>query len=96
MDDGVAEALRLRAARNGRSAEAERRTILREALTPRAEETADFAAAAARLRAQPAIDPEAGADGATLIRETRDERRGRRRPLIRRRDPTRTRPLPPA
>ena len=69
VDEVTAQALRLRAAANGRSVEAEHRLLLREALgTAAAPE--DFAAAAARLRAR--LDR--GTDSAVLVREGRDSR----------------------
>jgi antitoxin FitA len=69
VDERTAQALRLRAAANGRSVEAEHRMILREVLgSPAA--TVDFASAAARLRSRLAR----GTDSVTLVREGRDER----------------------
>lgn len=69
VDETTAQALRLRAAANGRSVEAEHRMLLREVLgTPGQSE--DFAAAAARLRAR--LDR--GTDSAALVRAGRDER----------------------
>lgn len=87
----VAAALRAQAARNGRSAEAEHRIILRDTLAPRTEAMVDFVAAAARLRARLAAGPgggvdarsdgtpdgkEGGDDSAEFIRIMRDERYG--------------------
>lgn len=69
VDDAVARALRLRAAANGRSVEAEHRLLLREALGL-GREAEDFAAAAARLRARLSR----GTDSAALVREGRDAR----------------------
>ncbi len=69
VDETTAQALRLRAAANGRSVEAEHRMLLREVLgTPGMSE--DFAAAAARLRAR--LDR--GTDSAALVRAGRDAR----------------------
>ncbi len=68
VEDEVAQALRLRAAAHGRSAEAEHRQILRAALAPRATELEAYAAAAARLRARLG---HAG-DASEIIREARD------------------------
>jgi plasmid stability protein len=70
VDDLIAEALRRRAAENGRSAEAEHRQILREVLGQGAAATADFAAAAARLRSRLVH----GGDSAATVREARDGR----------------------
>lgn len=67
VDDAVAQALRERAAANGRSVEAEHRMILREVLRP-AEAATDFAAAAARMRAR----LRRGTDSESLVREGRD------------------------
>jgi plasmid stability protein len=64
----VAE-LKKRAKRNGRSAEAEHRAILKETLKPRDE---DFWACAAKLRE--ATRGRVFTDSADLIREARDER----------------------
>ena len=69
IDDRVAQALRLRAAANGRSVEAEHRKLLREVLIP-ATAPEDFAAAAARLRAR--LDR--GTDSAELVRDGRNHR----------------------
>ena len=70
VDNEVAAALRARAARNGRSAEAEHRLILREALAPYRREVEAFAEAAARLRARLKHD----GDSAEIVRAARDER----------------------
>jgi antitoxin FitA len=70
VDEDVAQALKLRAAAHGRSAEAEHRLILREVLAPREHEVEAFAAAAARLRARLRHD----GDSADIIREARDAR----------------------
>ena len=70
VDEAVAQALRLRAAANGRSVEAEHRLLLREALGVQQVVAEDFAAAAARLRARLAR----GTDSAALVREGRDDR----------------------
>ena len=69
VDDGIAQALRLRAAANGRSVEAEHRMLLREVLGAQSVPE-DFAAAAARLRARLVR----GTDSAELVREGRDGR----------------------
>ncbi len=51
VEDEIAQALKVRAAAHGRSAEAEHRLILREVLSP-GQQVDDYAAAAARLRAR--------------------------------------------
>ena len=71
LDDDLVAALKARAARNGRSAEAEPRRILEAALRSQAERPA-FAAAAARLRARYSSD----IDSTDLIRDARDARAG--------------------
>lgn len=69
VDERTAQALRQRAAANGRSVEAEHRILLREVLGVTTE-SEDFAAAAARLRARLTR----GTDSAALVREGRDSR----------------------
>lgn len=66
LDDQLIRALKRRAAQVGRSAEAEHRAILEQALHP---ETETFAEAAARLRAQAPLQ---AADSADLLRQDRD------------------------
>jgi antitoxin FitA len=66
LDDSIIQALKQRAARVGRSAEAEHRAILEQALTPEIE---TFAQAAARLRAR--TTPQT-TDSADLVRRDRD------------------------
>lgn len=70
IDDELALALKRRAAEHGRSAEAEHRQILREALASRRDETDAFAAAAARLRAR----LRHAGDAADIVREARNSR----------------------
>lgn len=70
IEDSVAQALRERAARNGRSAEAEHRILLREALLPGGTGAKGFAAAAAILRSRLA---ESG-DSTGIIRQMRDRK----------------------
>ena len=70
VDDALAARLRLRAARHGRSAEAEVRAILAEALKGEARE--DFWVIAARLRAMTASRRHTPAE--ELVREGREER----------------------
>jgi len=66
LDDRLIQALKRRAARSGRPAEAEHRAILEHALQP---ETETFAEAAARLRAR---TPPQATSSADLIRRDRD------------------------
>jgi plasmid stability protein len=66
LDDRLIQTLQRRAARAGRSAEAEHRAILEEALQP---ETETFAEAAARLRAE---TPPQTTDSGHLIRRDRE------------------------
>lgn len=68
IPDELVTALRVRAAKNGRSAEAEHRQILADSLGGPAD---DFWAAADALRAS---CPPQRTDSADLIREMRDER----------------------
>lgn len=71
LDDAVVAALKARAARHGRSAEAEHRLILRDALLE-GEAPAEWFAAAARLRARLGRATEGGPDSTALIRADRD------------------------
>lgn len=66
--DRVVDALKVRAAKHGRSAEAEHRVILEEALAG----AEDFWEEAARLRKEVAGRPHS--DSAEIIREARDSR----------------------
>jgi antitoxin FitA len=66
LDDRLIQALKQRAARAGRAAEAEHRAILEQALRG---ETETFAEAAARLRAR---TPPQTTSSADLIRRDRD------------------------
>jgi plasmid stability protein len=66
LDDRLIEALKQRSRRTGRSAEAEHRVILEQALQS---ETETFAEAAARLRAR---TPRQVSDSAELLRQDRD------------------------
>jgi antitoxin FitA len=68
LDDEIIRRLKLRAARHGRSAEAELRAILEEALQSEEE---DFWTLADRLRAE---TPQPQSDSGELVREMRDER----------------------
>jgi plasmid stability protein len=70
LDDDVAARLKRRAARHGRSAEAEVREILRQALT--ADSEPSFDDIAAQLRALTAGQKHTPAE--ELVREGRDER----------------------
>lgn len=69
LDDEIIRRLKIRAAEHGRSAEAEHREILKEALMA---ETAqeDFWAVARRLRAETGPVP---GDSVDIIRKMRDE-----------------------
>ncbi len=66
LDDAIIQALKQRAARTGRAAEAEHRAILEQALRP---ETESFAQAAARLRAR---TPPQTTDSTDIVRRDRD------------------------
>jgi plasmid stability protein len=66
LDDRLIESLKRRAARAGRSAEAEHRAILEQALEAEIE---PFSETAARLRAR---TPPQSSDSAELIRHDRD------------------------
>ncbi len=70
LDDKVIETLKRRAARSGRSVEAEHRAVLERALAPEME---TFAEAAARLRAR---TPRQTTDSAAIIRQDRDRHNG--------------------
>lgn len=70
LDEGLVAKLKRRAARHGRSAEAEHREILRQALS--AEVEADFDVLAAELRALTARRRQTPSE--VLQREGRDER----------------------
>ena len=66
LDDRIILALKQRAARSGRAAEAEHRAILEQALAPEME---SFAEAAARLRAR---TPPQTTDSTEIIRRDRN------------------------
>ena len=70
LEDEVVAGLKRRAARNGRSAEAEHREILRQAL--RSEIEPSFEEQAAKLRAETAGRMHTPSE--VLLRESRDER----------------------
>ena len=70
VDDEIIRRLKIRAAEHGRSAEAEHREILKQALLPEAA-AEDFWALADRLRKE---GPRMPGDSADIIREMRDER----------------------
>ena len=70
LDDDLLGRLKRRAARHGRSAEAELRTILRHALSSESEP--NFDARSAAVRALSAGQKHTPAE--TLLRESRDER----------------------
>ena len=69
MKNAIVQALRERAAANGRSVEADHRMSLREVFHS-ANAASDFAAAAARMRAR----LRRGTDSQSLVREGRDSR----------------------
>ena len=71
VDEELARAQKVRAAAHGRSVEAERRQIQREALAPSPHEVETFAAAAARLRARLRHE----GDSTDTAREARGARR---------------------
>ena len=71
LDARLVEALKARAARNGRSVEVEHRRILEAALAEGDADMAEFAEAAGRLRSRFA----SGLDSTHLIRAQRDARR---------------------
>lgn len=70
VDDEIIGRLKIRAAEHGRSAEAEHREILKQALLPEAA-AEDFWALAKRLREE--TGPMSG-DSADIVRQMRDER----------------------
>lgn len=70
LDDELIRRLKVRAAEHGRSAEAEHREILKQALKPEAP-AEDFWGLAKRLREE--TGPMRG-DSADIIRQMRDER----------------------
>lgn len=70
LDDALIEALKRRAARHGRSVEAEHRDILTEAV--KADQRAEALRTLARLRAETAGTAQTPAE--VLVRELRDER----------------------
>lgn len=70
LDDTLVDTLRKRAARHGRSVEAEHRLILERALEP---ETETFAQVAAGLRAR---TPPQSTDSAEIVRQDRDRNHG--------------------
>ena len=72
LDEDIVAALKARAARNGRSAEAEHRRILEAALRENGSDMAAFADAAARLRAR----YRSRLDSTEVIRAARDQRAG--------------------
>ena len=71
LDDAVVAALKARAARHGRSTEAEHRLILRDVLLEGGAPS-DWFAAAARLRGRLGRATEGGPDSTALIRADRD------------------------
>lgn len=75
LDDAVVAALKARAVRHGRSAEAEHRLILQEVLLGD-EAPSEWFAAAARLRTRLGRVTEGGPDSTALIRADRDRDHG--------------------
>ena len=72
VDDEIIRRLKIRAALHGRSAEAEHREILKQALAEEEKMSAeDFWALADRLRKE---GPKVPGDSADIIRQMRDER----------------------
>jgi plasmid stability protein len=71
VSDEIADELEKRAARNGRTAEAEHRAILEAALKPK---SGDFWAAADRLRKELEASGRKFTDSTELIRQDRDSR----------------------
>jgi plasmid stability protein len=69
VDDEIIRRLKIRAAKHGRSTEAEHREILKQALLPETS-AEDFWALADRLRKE---GPKMPGDSADIIRELRDE-----------------------
>jgi plasmid stability protein len=69
VDDEIIRRLKIRAAEHGRSAEAEHREILKQALLPETS-AEDFWALADRLRKE---GPKMPGDSADIIRELHDE-----------------------
>ncbi|MDI6027511.1 hypothetical protein QBK99_15035 [Corticibacterium sp. UT-5YL-CI-8] len=72
VDDSLVNRLKKRAAANGRSAEAEHRDILSEALREEEEEQPSFDELAARLRER--LKGRYHTPSKVLLRESRDER----------------------
>lgn len=68
VDDGIVRALKERAAAHGRSAEAEHRQLLREALLGKGRGNEDFADRAAKLRSR----LRSSVDSTDVIRADRD------------------------
>ncbi len=72
VDDEIIRRLKIRAAEHGRSAEAEHREILKQALAQEEKTSAEaFWALADRLRKE---GPKVPGDSADIIRQMRDER----------------------
>lgn len=71
LDEATVQALKQRAARNGRSAEAEYRAILTAAATEDADDF-DWVAASDQIRAHTVGRPQTPSE--ILVRESRDER----------------------
>ena len=74
LDDGIARALRVRAAKHGRSAEAEHREILRAALSGDYRPSPRIAAAARLAEFRRRTSGRGSASAAELLRESREGR----------------------
>jgi plasmid stability protein len=74
VDDATIAALKLRAAANGRSMEAEHRQLLREVLDTDRRAIEDFKEAAARLRARIAKPASRSKSAEDIVRAMRDSR----------------------
>ncbi len=74
LDDAVAQALRVRAAEHGRSAEAEHREILRAALAGERRPSLRIAAAARLTEFRKRTADRGSAPATELLRESRDGR----------------------
>jgi plasmid stability protein len=74
VDDAIVAALKVRAAANGRSMEAEHRQILREALDADHRARDEFRIAAARLRRRIGSMPPDAPRAEDIVRDMRDNR----------------------
>lgn len=74
IDDATIAALKMRAAANGRSMEAEHRQLLRDALDTDRRAIEDFKEAAARLRARISRASPGSESAEDIVRDMRDSR----------------------